>query len=439
MLNLSAREAFNRVVKNPNPVNPDYPFLILGIRNKGNSPSNDYTVLATANESGIIGTISKVESSNLDIQLNYSIKPISTGGFGISGDILANGQINFLDNSLNVTGGWRPDATNVSFINDFIEVPNAQRIIWIGRNSNNEAIIGRGDISTGIPDWTYKISSGSSTITNFHRIIETNGHYYVTMSINLSGSTTFAVAKLQGNATSLTLLWIKNIIDGESAFTGANLTENTITNGLIFTDGRIGNPSGFGQMDGFIANTNYDLLSCATNDITSSFQLVSVSIAPSSFLVNTSADPIPNPNSMPGLILPYNEANICGIPPYDIPKSLFPIDTVEYAFGDSIEFQWQALKDYNSTYNLKILQIKQGEIPPNELPETGLFFERSGIIGTNFIYNNLLPPFDTSGLFKYVWSLETDELVNGSIVKRRSNSMDTFSAKTNNVDYKCAS
>ncbi len=412
LYDLGAREAFNRVVRHPAPTNPDFPFLILGIRNQPSSTTSDFSILATAHSSGLVGTVTRVSSGTADVQLNQSLKALSTGGFGICGDQSGAGRIAFLDNALAVTGGWAPSGAGIVSINDFIEKPSNSSIVWIGRTAANEAVIARSDRATGAVQWAYKAPAGPNT--NFLRLLEADGHYYATMSVSIAGSTTgYSMIRFTENAgaTAIAFDWTKTFNDGETAFSGPNLAENSVVPGLVFADGRTGNPQGFGQMDGFIAVTDFELTSCITTT-DQSFSVAPLTLVPALLQPISTVDPTPSPSLSSGQEIAFSERLFCPSASPD-PTLIFPKDTVDYEAGEPLEHFWTGVKGYGGTYRLKILKLALAEPVPPTLPNQGLFFEKTGVVGTNFLYDGTLPPFEVG--FKYAWQIETDVPFGGSI------------------------
>ena len=103
---------------------------------------------------------------------------------------------------------------------------------------------------------------------------------------------------------------------------------------------------------------------------------------------------------------------------------LSPSGAVSWMPGEALSFEWMALENYTGAYRLKILQLADGEPAPDELPDTGLFFDESGINGTSFSYPDSAPFFSPGGI--YAWQVETDELVNGQIQKSQNVEVATF-------------
>ncbi|MCB9286680.1 MAG: hypothetical protein H6560_05125 [Lewinellaceae bacterium] len=96
---------------------------------------------------------------------------------------------------------------------------------------------------------------------------------------------------------------------------------------------------------------------------------------------------------------------------------LSPMGTLNLMQGEALSFEWTALAGYTGNYRLKILQQTPGAPPPDELPDTGLFFEESAISDTVFQYPMGAGVTAFSPGSQYAWQVETTELVDGQLQK----------------------
>jgi hypothetical protein len=78
-------------------------------------------------------------------------------------------------------------------------------------------------------------------------------------------------------------------------------------------------------------------------------------------------------------------------------------------------FEWAVNFSYNGTFTLKILELNPDQPLPDSLPDVGLHFLQSGIVGTLFAYPPNAPELQAGR--RYAWQVETDFLVNGKKVK----------------------
>lgn len=94
---------------------------------------------------------------------------------------------------------------------------------------------------------------------------------------------------------------------------------------------------------------------------------------------------------------------------------LSPTGAVNWMPGEALSFEWTALEGYAGAYRIKIIEQAPGEPAPDEVPDTGLFFEQSGVSDTSFIYPAGGAPFSSGS--QYAWQVETAELVDGQFRK----------------------
>ena len=90
-----------------------------------------------------------------------------------------------------------------------------------------------------------------------------SGTIYAMGTKTIAGLNRSVILKMIQSGGSPSLVWAKYLGNTETDYVGGAIAL-TATGGLSFVDGRDGHPSGFGQMDGFLAVTDADLTSSCT-------------------------------------------------------------------------------------------------------------------------------------------------------------------------------
>ncbi|MBK8921086.1 MAG: hypothetical protein IPM81_06185 [Saprospirales bacterium] len=267
------REGFNRIVRHPSPLNPAYPYYILGRKNPASAApsSNDVVVLYNVGASG---------TRNWSVEYAYSSNPtddeFSLGLFPYGGDLIMTGLITNNDGALLVI-----DGANGSVLNS-VRYPQSMDIhdgipLWsnlialVGENfAAHEAFVmvispfGPAPFSTapGNP-----ASLQFPNITNFKDIwVDQYGKLYV-IGENKNpalGKNYQVVHKLNyffhGGGSILSVDWARYLEDfTETSFANGVISVTPSHDRIFYADTRLRNTSFFGSWDMLVGAYDLDL------------------------------------------------------------------------------------------------------------------------------------------------------------------------------------
>jgi uncharacterized repeat protein (TIGR01451 family) len=292
----NGRETFSRIVRDPSPANPSFPYLILGI--KVRNISNDDIVFASCDATGLIGSAS-VSTTAADNQLNGDLIQLSGGGFAICGSILNSPTISFYNASKVATGGWTFPPIPAFNISSMVEKPTASgasTIVWVTSGSaTTSSRIVRTNRATGATLWAYESGPG----VNFLKVFDRSGQYYVIEAVtNGNGSLTdYRLVQITeaANEASVTVDWSRSIRSTETGIGPMSIAQ--LPNQWVVADGRAGHPNSLGGFDGFLAMTNLGLGSCTTVNSTDVAWTKIASLTPTASTTGMAALTLPSPVS----------------------------------------------------------------------------------------------------------------------------------------------
>ena len=304
--NAPGKESFNRIVKNPLPANPAFPYYILGTQNETSGmTSTKEVVLLNVDATGLFNWKKRFVAQNAFVTAGVSrdLEALPNGdllmaGGGANGTIfrmnnsgtIFNGvqmsSISFTDIAQKSNGGFYASANDMSGSN----IPH---IIKFDQNLN--------------PLWDV----GIPKLTSINQIWESAaGTAYVTGRGSFGGSLRDVVIKIaDNNAASLT--WLKYLNSGSSFSGGSSWL---LTSGQIaYIDSRIIS-GGFGQTCAFISVSNAELNTCLVSQ--DAANLISFGPAPDGpVLPITEFFDFPTGVNLTSQSLNWQQAEVCNTSP----------------------------------------------------------------------------------------------------------------------------
>ncbi len=298
---LGGRDYFLRIVENPKPQNPNFPYYVIGGQKEVPGLSNtwDDVVMLNINGNGNYNW-KKMYVSNSDDEFYRGFLALPNGNMLISGSRLDpqndhSGIFYVTDNQGNLLSGKIADLMNYP---DFIQAQNGSGF-YTASNSEigKPPFISKFDPNFN-PVWQVQIPK----LVSLSQIWESSpGILYVAGIGTFGFSSRTVVLKLQDNApNSPSLIWTK-YLDLGNGYSGGSISIMP-SNNFVFTDGRIV-PNAFGAKEAFIAMTDLDLNTCMT--ITDVATLTTTNFNP----LNQVLFPITNIDTIAGVSIPNNFIN----------------------------------------------------------------------------------------------------------------------------------
>jgi PKD repeat protein len=313
--NLSSRETLSKVVRHPNPDNPDFPYYVLGAFQQLNATTNDDVHLINIDANGGFNW-RKVFGTSSDEEFFRDLEVLANGNLLIVGH-QNNTAVSLVVNKQGsvVTG----NSYNSSMrIYDAVERPDGGFFLGGSSGPSSPAQLSRLNASFQ-PVWSRTISQ----LSFINRIwIGPDNALYALGFGNIGGVNKNVAVKIVESNNLPTVLWTKVLDGAETAFTNGNFFY--LPPGQIgYVDGRTGNPAGFGQSDAFLSVSNLDLGTCITLP-GPTLSLSSFNLASSSYFIQD------NPNTITGVQpsafqgLAWQQSAVCG-------SSCEPVNTNTYS------------------------------------------------------------------------------------------------------------
>ncbi len=249
------RETLHRIVRNPVPDNPSFPYYIAGSEwEPGSGTTWDDVVLLTMDASLSVGWKKKYQIST-DDEFFRDLEVLANGDLILAGPRNDGGFVLRLNNTGTVIGGVS-SAAQLSFV-DVAFMGN--NIIAAGHEFPTFAarlMMFNPNLSPPQPVWQIALP----VLTAIRNVWTSGNDIYVTGSANVGGRVRGVVLKLNGGAPSPTLMWMKHLDDGEVSYLEG--TSWSLSSGrFAFTDGRA-KP---GQRErAFISVHDLDMNTCMT-------------------------------------------------------------------------------------------------------------------------------------------------------------------------------
>ena len=294
------RDAFNRIVENPVPDNPAFPYYVLGIQNQpGATPTTDDVVLLNVDADCKILWKKSISTSG-DDEWSRDLEALATGDLLLAGND-ANGEIFMTDNTGTVIGGVQ--IPQVYFTDVGREASGG---VYAAANSfnNDAAFIMKFDQNLFL-SWYANIPQ----LKTVRQIWEASpGIFYVTGRGFFGGANRDVVIKLADNPPLVPMLfWVKYLNAG-SGYKGGTAW-NLPPNGLAFSDARV-LTGGFGGDCAFISVSDLELSTCMVSDTLAELKFLDPFPNGPLFPL-TEPFPLPMGVDFPGFLLMWQQDTVC--------------------------------------------------------------------------------------------------------------------------------
>ncbi|MEP7197339.1 MAG: T9SS type A sorting domain-containing protein [Saprospiraceae bacterium] len=290
------RDFFLRIIENPNPENPNYPYYVMGSQKEvlGLSSTWDDVVILNVNGNGNYNW-KKIYVSDSDDEFFRSVVALANGNMIISGSRLNrqsdhSGIFYVTDNTGTIISGKIANLMNYP---DFTQALNGSGFYTA---SNSE--IGKAPfISKFGQSYSQIWQVQLPTLVSISQIWESSpGEIYATGIGNFGSLSRTVILKFHDNSPNApNLIWTKYLNLGNGFLAGSSsLLPN---NRMAFTDGRMV-PNSFGGRNAFISITDLDMNTCMTSNGIDT--LVTTNLSP----INQVLFPIVNIDTLGGANIP---------------------------------------------------------------------------------------------------------------------------------------
>ena len=268
------RETFSKIVRNPNPLNEEFPYYVFGVRDRDDlnfANTWDDVTLSMVDINLNIGFYQRmstnINGAGQDDEFIRAAAPLMDG----SGNIILAGNgsglvvnIIIIDNQGQYVNGATFPANQLQVVRDLLVLPEGD-FIFVGQtaraNSNNFIIRVDPTLTTVI--WQFELfNQGFSD-----QIIEWNGAYY-TVARNFAGANGFFVNRIIDVGNTAFLDWTASLDDNDMINNWPFLATDGMN--LIYGDSRTpvlggnGTSAGFGGNDVLLTVTDETLVTCIT-------------------------------------------------------------------------------------------------------------------------------------------------------------------------------
>ena len=391
--NDGGRESLNRILRNDNPADPNFPFYVLGIRDSdGNgwpAHTRDEVVMLTVNQNLDInlhlGYSSNVNFGTNDDEFIRSFELLNdgTGNMIMVGSNFRSGVVTptivIVSNQGVVQNAANFPANTLRIVWDVLVLPEREGFVFVGQDVNLGNFIIRTDITLTNIVYYHQIPE----FPMINEIIELDNNYYVTIWNRTIGNDIF-ISRLENLGNQLQMGQMVRLTDDDTNFELPYiLTQN---NEIIYGDSRIidlaggnGTATGFGpQPDMLLAVMPPNLESCITEELEAVLELLETNIMEEAIFVRD----LPVPELVPQIAFPiehFSEENcevICGemfntMPTFDCANGPTYTMTVQFQNNDPLldvtGVYLTNITPANATVNPTFFSF----IPPNQIPAGG--------------------------------------------------------------------
>lgn len=273
----TGREHFNRIIRHPDPRNPDYPYYIVGTINPAETPpfyppppsSTDRVFVLNINEEGVVNWAKQYDYAGTDVPddefhrglfaVNRATNPPNDGDIVITGNdspinngilVKINGATGEVMTALKYEGGLD--------IYDGVELPNGQ-IALVGADfANSKAFMSILDA-----DFSPIQSLRFEQIFEFREVgIDKKGILYTVGPTNfIAPNINYNVIHKVSAIGGLAPLFARYLDNGERSFINPKIAVVPRIDRIFYADGRLNNPVGFGNYDLLVGSFDLELSS----------------------------------------------------------------------------------------------------------------------------------------------------------------------------------
>ncbi|MCB9283617.1 MAG: HYR domain-containing protein [Lewinellaceae bacterium] len=301
--NFSDREALTKVIRHPNPQNPDFPYYVVGVTQQQNSSTNDDINLFNINADGAFNW-RKLIGNNADEEFYRDLEILSNGNLFLVGHAGSSAVSVQIDNTGSIVSG-HSYSTGMR-IYDAVERPGSG-YYFVGSSSPSSPA----QISRVNPNFQVVWSRTIPQLTFLNRVwIGPDNALYVMGYGSINGINRNLVIKFSETNNIPSIQWTKILDGGETAYTNGNMFLLE-PDQIAYVDGRTGNPSGFGQSDAFLSISNLNLETCITTP-GPTLSMSSFSLTANPYTVTGVDASTPIPQNMPLQGVAWQQTAVCG-------------------------------------------------------------------------------------------------------------------------------
>jgi PKD repeat protein len=301
--NFSNREILSKVVRHPNPANPDFPYYVLGIVQQPNGNSNDDIHMLNIDAEGTVNWRRKF-GTNPDEEFFRDMEILSNGNLllvGHTGTSAVSVQVDV--NGSVVSGNTYSSGMRIY---DAVERPGSAFYFAGTSTAASPAQISRLNPNFQ-PVWSRTIPQ----LTFLNRVwIGPDNALYALGYGTFNGLGRNVVLKIVEVNNNPSIQWVKILNGAETAYNNGNIFLLE-PDQIAYVDGRTDHPSGFGKSDAFLSVSNLDLETCITQP-GPSLSMSNFALASSAYSVQSAPESLPLKQDIPFQGLSWQQTAICG-------------------------------------------------------------------------------------------------------------------------------
>lgn len=263
--NVTGREGFQKVARNPTPQNTAFPYYVLGLEYEQNniigSASWDNVTLQNINELGTVNWKRRYQS-NGDDEFVRDFTVLQNGNLLMAGSSLTttgtpSGVLYQIDNTGAVTSG-SSISSSISY-RDLTPVVGGGFYAVASNTSNSAVYFIRYNASLN-PVWSVTLSN----MTFISQIwVEGGTNIYVSGTGTFNNLSRAVLLRFTDNGAQPSLNWARFLDNGETQYAGGDFWY-LMPNRIAFADGRVPAAGGFGLQEAFLSISDLQLTSCMT-------------------------------------------------------------------------------------------------------------------------------------------------------------------------------
>jgi len=301
--NFANRELLTKVVRHPNPLDPAFPYYILGVTQQPNSSTNDDINLVNIDANGVVN-FRKIIGNNADEEFYRDLEVLGNGNFLLVGHAGSTGVAVQVNTSGSVVTG---SSYSVGMrIYDSTERPGSGFYLAGSSSPASPAQISRVDGNLQ-PVWSRTISQ----LSFLNRIwVGPDQAIYALGYGNINGINRNMVVKIVETNNIPAIQWSKHLDAGDTTYLNGNIFFLS-PDQIAYVDGRTGNTSGFGKSDAFLSISSLDLETCITQP-GPALSLTTYNLQSSAYSSAPTTGSVPTPQPIPILGIAWQQIALCG-------------------------------------------------------------------------------------------------------------------------------
>lgn len=304
--NVTGRDLFTRVVRNPTPNNAAFPYYVLGLQwDPAGNANWDDIVLLTVSEAGNPGW-KKIYAGlfgSTDDEFWRDLEALPNGDLLLAGNWGTTGVIFRADNTGAIFNGVSPEGIQMTF--------------------TDVAQAGSNFIAAGFqfPSFSARLMKFNTDLitlwqvslpglTAIRNVWTSGSSIYVSGSATVGGQSRGVVLKFQDGMNAPTLQWMKYLQVNETSYSDGAAWP--VASGLAFADGRV-RPDGFGGVCAFLSVSDLEMNTCMTQTSTTAITNTSHTFNSPCCLNIDFTDAFPGMDVGSSLVM-WQQADACSLP-----------------------------------------------------------------------------------------------------------------------------